>query len=141
MSDGSPSGQPRPAPADSPFPDDAIRRYLEANVAAIRGTEVAVLLPLAASLAQIITELPEAAADLEALEQRLTILEQKLVAFARTIQSEEQALTAKRDLDAYLRPYRGRMTAPQIAMLENQFVERATLDALSLPRLSLFYLR
>ncbi len=142
LADGSPSGQPRPeAPADPPFPDDAIRRYLEANVAAIRSTGTELFLPLAASLAQIITELPEAAADLEALEQRLTMLEQKLVAFARTIQSEEHALAARRDLDAYLRPYRGRMTAPQIAMLESQFMERATLEALSLPRLSLFYLR
>jgi hypothetical protein len=33
------------------------------------------------------------------------------------------------------------MTAPQIAMLEAQFLERAALESARLPRLSLFYLR
>jgi hypothetical protein len=33
------------------------------------------------------------------------------------------------------------MTAPQIAMLETQFLDRAVLAAAGLPRLSLFYLR
>ena len=33
------------------------------------------------------------------------------------------------------------MTAPQIAMLETQFLDRATLDSAGLPRLSLFYLK
>jgi hypothetical protein len=33
------------------------------------------------------------------------------------------------------------MTAAQIAMLETQFLERATLESANLPRLSLFYLR
>jgi hypothetical protein len=142
LADATASGQPRPeSPAESPFADDQIRQYLEANATAIRATGIAEFLPLADSLRQIITELPVAAADLEALEQRLSMLQQKLVAFARTIQTEEQALAARRDLDAYLKPYRGRMTAPQIAMLEAQFLERSTLDALRLPRLSLFYLR
>jgi hypothetical protein len=142
LADATASGQPRPeSPAGSPFADNQIRQYLEANTTAIRATGIPEFLPLADSLHQIITELPAAAADLEALEQRLTMLGQKLVAFARTIQTEEQALAARRDLDAYLKPYRGRMTAPQIAMLEAQFLERSTLDALRLPRLSLFYLR
>jgi hypothetical protein len=32
------------------------------------------------------------------------------------------------------------MTAPQIAMLEAQFLERALLEKAGLPRLSLFYM-
>jgi hypothetical protein len=33
------------------------------------------------------------------------------------------------------------MTAPQISMLESQFLERSALESGRLPRLSLFYLR
>lgn len=134
--------QPKPeTAATSPFPDDAMRRFLEDNAAAIRATGVPEYSGVALSLDQIITALPALAADLESLEQRLTVLEQKLVAFARTRQTEEQALASRRALDTYLRPYRSRMTAPQIAMLETQFLERSTLEATGLPRLSLFYLR
>jgi hypothetical protein len=141
MADVGPGGQPKPEPASSaPFPDDAIRIYLTQNAAAIR-TASADFAPIADSLDQIVTELPALSADLEALEQHLTVLEQKLVAFARTRQTEEQALTSRKELDAYLRPYRSRMTAPQIAMLEVQFLERSTLESAGLPRLSLFYLR
>ena len=45
------------------------------------------------------------------------------------------------DLDSYLKPWRSRMTGPQIAMLEIQYLERAVLESAGLPRLSLFYLR
>jgi hypothetical protein len=60
---------------------------------------------------------------------------------ARASQSEEQALAARRDLESHLRPWRGKMTGPQIAMLETQYLDRATLASARLPRLSLFYLR
>lgn len=96
---------------------------------------------IAESLDQIAWDLPALSEDLESLEQRLTVLEQKLIALARGRQTEEQALAARRELDSYLRPYRSRMSAPQIAMLESQFLERATLESAALPRLSLFYLR
>ena len=71
----------------------------------------------------------------------LTVLEQKLIAIARSGQSEEQALEARQNLEKHLRPWRSKMTAPQIAMLETQFLDRATLESAGLPRLSLFYLR
>jgi hypothetical protein len=50
-------------------------------------------------------------------------------------------LQARRELDATLRPYRGKMTADQLAMLERQYFERWLLEKAGLPRLSLFYLR
>jgi hypothetical protein len=55
--------------------------------------------------------------------------------------SDEDPLAARRALDAELRPYRGKMSAPQLAMLEDQYLERRLLEAAGLPRLSLFYLR
>ncbi len=96
---------------------------------------------MADALDEIAAGLPGLAGDLEALEQRLTVLEQKLIALARVRQTEDQALAARRDLDAHLRPWRSKMTAPQIAMLEAQFLDRMTLERAGLPRLSLFYLR
>ena len=78
---------------------------------------------------------------LEEMERRLTALEEKMIAIARTRQSHEALLQARRDLDLQLRPYRGKMTAEQLSMLEKQYLERQLLDSSGLPRLSLFYLK
>ena len=40
-----------------------------------------------------------------------------------------------------LKPYRGKMTAEQLKMLETQYLERRLLENAALPRLSLFYMR
>ena len=83
----------------------------------------------------------EYAHDLERLEQRLTVLEEKMLATARAAQSEEELLKARQELEAELRPYRSKMSAGQLALLEKQYLERRLLDGQKLPRLSLFYLR
>src|SRR5947207_779577 len=67
--------------------------------------------------------------------------EEKLIATLKSAQSEEQLFTARRELDAQLRPYRGKMSAEQLAMLERQYLERRLLEQSRLPRLSLFYMR
>jgi hypothetical protein len=135
-------GQPKAGTSDAaPFPTDDLLRYLEMNAVAIRKTEVVEFIPIAESIERLAGEFPAAAADLEALEQRLTALEQKMIALARGRQSEDAAVAARRELDSYLKPYRGKMSAPQISMLEAQFLERSTLESSGLPRLSLFYLR
>jgi hypothetical protein len=64
-----------------------------------------------------------------------------MIALVRSRQTDEQLLEARRELDLQLRPYRGKMTAPQLAMLEKQYLERQLLESAGLPRLSLFYLR
>lgn len=122
----------------APFPEDEIRAYLKRNITSIKITQVADFMQVTDSLTSLATNLP---ADLETLEQQLSALEQKLIALARIRQSDEQALNSRRELDNYLRPYRGKMSAPQLAMLETQFLDRAVLEAFSLPRLSLFHLR
>jgi hypothetical protein len=68
-------------------------------------------------------------------------LEEKMIAIARTRQSNEQFVRARGELDRQLRPYRGKMTTEQLAMLEKQYLEREVLASAALPRLSLFYLR
>jgi hypothetical protein len=64
-----------------------------------------------------------------------------MVAIARVRQTDHQLLAARTDLDRELRPYRGKMTADQLTMLEKQYLERRLLESSALPRLSLFYLR
>jgi hypothetical protein len=64
-----------------------------------------------------------------------------MIAIARTRQSEEDLLATRREMDRQLRPYRGKMTADQLSMLEKQYLERALLEKAGLPRLSLFHMR
>jgi hypothetical protein len=130
---------PGAAPAGAlqePFTREEITEFLQRNIAALRkqvGYE-----EVAASLEGLLAQVP---ADLEELEQVLSVLEQKTVAIARTKQSEAMALEAKREMDAHLAPYRRKMAAAQISMLERQFLERKLLEQARLPRLSLFYLK
>jgi hypothetical protein len=63
-----------------------------------------------------------------------------MLAVARASQTEEHLLKIRQDLDADLRPYRSKMSAPQLAMLEKQYLERRLLERQGLPRLSLFYM-
>jgi len=71
----------------------------------------------------------------------LTVLEERMLAGARSRQTEEAALGARQELDRQLRPYRGKMTAEQLSMLEKQYLERSLLEKAGLPKLSLFYMR
>ena len=117
-----------------PFPLDDLRRYLEGNAAAVEPLHPEIAASLRGIAAGELT-------DLESVEQRLTVLEEKMIAAARLRQSEEELLAARQELDRYLRPYRGKMTADQLSMLERQFLERSLLEKSKLPRLSLFYMR
>ena len=123
----------------APFRLEDLERYLRDNAAQIRQR------PGFEEVADAVDRLSADAAalfhDLEDLEQRLTVLEGKMIALARSRQTEEDSLGARRQLDSELRAYRGKMTAPQIAMLEKQYLERQLLESAGLPRLSLFYLR
>jgi hypothetical protein len=96
---------------------------------------------IAAAVERLATDSPTMYQDLEDLERRLTALEDKMIALARTRQTDEQLLQLRRDLDLQLRPYRGKMTAEQLTMLEKQYLDRQLLESAGLPRLSLFYLR
>jgi hypothetical protein len=120
-----------------PFPLEDMRAYLEANAAAVR----AAYPEIAASLARLAAEAEEHYHDLEDLERRLTVLEEKMIAAARARQSDDDLLAARRELDVQLRPYRGKMTADQLSMLERQYLERSLLEKSRLPRLSLFYMK
>ncbi len=78
--------------------------------------------------------------DLEDLERRLTVLEDKLNAALAAHADEATLLDTRREMDRALSPYRRKMTAEQIAMLEHQYLRRRLFEKYELPRLSLFYI-
>jgi len=133
MAENAPApGKREPA---APFSLEDLRSYLLANAAA-----VARFPDIAASLERLASEAEEHYRDLEDLECRLTALEDKMTAAVRAAASEEELVKARREFDLQLRPYRSKMTADQIAVLERQFLDRRLLENLNLPRLSLFHL-
>jgi hypothetical protein len=129
----------RPQVSAPPFPIEDLRAYLAANAAALRARPQ--LEEIAAALDRLAAEAEEHFKNLEDLERRLTVLEDKMIASARAAQPDADQLAARREFDLQLRPYRSKMTADQIALLERQFLDRRLLESAHLPRLSLFYLR
>ncbi len=100
-------------------------RFLEAR------KKLEELLPLLDSPARL---------DLEDLERRLTVLEQKLTAALTAGASEASLLEIRREMDRQLAPYRRKMTAEQLGQLERQYTQKRLFEQHDLPRLSLFYL-
>ena len=121
----------------APFALEELRAYLERNADALPPDYAETV----ATLRQLASEVERHYTDLESLERRLTVLEEKMIAAARLRQSEESLVAAHAELDRQLRPYRGKMTTDQLALLEKQFLERNLLEKARLPRLSLFYMR
>ncbi|HEY2845256.1 MAG TPA: hypothetical protein VGJ09_16455 [Bryobacteraceae bacterium] len=132
MAEGAPKVRKETPP---PFSLADVRAHVQRNAESLRAAGQA---DLAASLEGL--NLEELYSDLEQLEQRLTAIEEKMIARARANASEETLFEARRALDNELKPYRGKMSAEQLAMLERQFLDRQVLAAAHLPRLSLFYL-
>jgi len=123
----------------APFALEDLQRFLQDNAATL--SAAAGYEEIASSLQKLVAGSADLYYDLEDLERRLTALEDKMIAIARTRQTEDDLLRARRELDIQLRPYRGKMTADQLTMLEKQYLDRMLLDSAGLPRLSLFYLR
>lgn len=78
--------------------------------------------------------------DMEELERWLTVLEEKLTASITAAAPESVMLETRRDLDRMLAPYRRKMTADQLSLLERQYMQKRLFERFGLPRLSLFYL-
>jgi len=80
------------------------------------------------------------ALDLEDIERRLTVLEEKLSAALSAEADEEAMLSIRREMDRSLAPYRRTMSAAQLSQLERQYVQKRLFELMDVPRLSLFYL-
>jgi hypothetical protein len=125
-------------PAEPPIPLETVRRHLERAVQALRanpGWEEAAL-----SVEALLASLEQHFQNLQDLDLRLTAIEDKLAALARTRLTDKDLLDMRRDLEGQLRPYRGKMPVEQLARLERTFLDRGVFTRLGLPRLSLYYL-
>jgi len=136
--------------AKEPFSREELRIYFTKNAARIadaangartKGADFAGRLQeIAQSLGGMATllEVP-GSLDLEDLERRLTILDEKLHSLLVGHASEETMLKIRREMDGQLAVYRRKMKAEQIALVEKQYVQKRLLEEFGLPRLSLYY--
>lgn len=124
--------------SDAPFSLAELDSYFSKNIVDLSKNG---LLETAEALSTLKANLDQHYLNLEELEQRLTALEEKMIATVRARMSDEDLFAARRELDLQLKPYRSKMNAQQLSMLERQFLERKVLESNNLPRLSLFYLR
>ena len=67
------------------------------------------------------------------------MLDEKLHAVLTTYASEECTLRIRREMDGQLAPYRRKMQAEQLALIEKPYVQKRLLEEFALPRLSLYY--
>jgi len=147
-----PRGPAREAAAA--FAPGEIANYLRANAAALRrAAERArfgraggvALAPAFAEIADALEALAMqpatgAPSNLEDLERHLTVFEEKLLAALTQAASTEELLALRREVERGLAPYRRRMKAEQLALIEKQFMQKKLFERHNLPRLSLFYL-
>jgi hypothetical protein len=135
-------------PNATSIPNPEVARYFERNAQQLASAmhPAAPLLALAAEQAATLRNLAatlganETPADLEELERRMTIMEEKLFAALWSQASDDDLLEARTQAERELAPYRGKMSGPQIEQLLRQYGNKQLLERYHLPRLSLFYL-
>jgi hypothetical protein len=149
MAEGDTRADPEGRGREQGFEPDRVAAYFRDNAGCLRQSagklaeaQAEVLRHTASSLDQLAEALGAGGpADLEAIEQRLTVMEERMLAAVMHGLSEDDLLAIRQDMDARLAPYRSKMQAPQLALLEKQYQQRAALERAGLPRLSLYYLR
>ena len=133
-----------------PFSRDELHSYLAKNARRlvegaerVRSTDPG----LASRLVEVSQSLTASSAlldspsspDLEDLERRLTILDDKVSALLISHACEDLMLRIRREMDSQLATYRRKMKADQLALVEKQYLQKRLLLEFRLPRLSLFY--
>jgi hypothetical protein len=138
-------------PSAQPFSREELSSYFTRNARRLRRAAEkhgAVHAQLASRLEETAIRLdemqtllgPTTALDLEDLERRLTVLEEKLSAALSADADENELLSIRREMDRSLAPYRRKMSAEQLAQLERQYTQKRLYEFFEVPRLSLFYL-
>jgi hypothetical protein len=134
------------APTDNGFEVDRIERFLNENAAAIASAKLpspanATAAEVASRLKALATGLRlEPSTSLEELDRTLTVLEEKLFASLMTATPDSELESLREQASRELAPYRGKMQAVQIKQVTAQFLQKRLLEAMKLPRLSLFYM-
>jgi hypothetical protein len=140
-------GTERKPAADTGMPKEDLAAYLERNATAFDSAQVppssaAFLQDDAATLRRLAASVRESATppDLEDLERRMTVVEEKLFAALLASTDDEAIVTIRAQADRELAPYRSKMSGPQIDQLMKQYINKRLLERYKLPRLSLFYM-
>ena len=139
-------GAPQKEKRDSGLEQASVAEYLMRNAAVLEQLQ----LPgagqtLAAETATSLRKLSESLAgdapvNMEDLERRLTVAEEKLFAALLAATPDEAVYQVRADADRDLTPYRSKMSAPQIEQLQKQYIHKRLLEQHRVPRLSLFYM-
>ncbi len=139
-------------PGATSIPNAEVARYFERNAQQLAGSNhpAAAVRTLAAGQAAALRKLAaelisgagakETPADLEALERRMTVMEERLFAALWSHAGDEELMAARERAERELAPYRGKMSAAQIEQLLRQYGNKQLMERHGLPRLSLFYL-
>ncbi|MFQ5778008.1 MAG: hypothetical protein ACE5IP_08370 [Terriglobia bacterium] len=133
-----------------PFSPEEIARYFRDNAAALRKAaerrreNILLARPfeeVAAALEALAAQPgDDSTSSLEDRERHLTVLEEKLLAALTQATPAEELVELRREVDRALAPYRRRMKAEQLMLVEKQFLQRKLFERSGVPRLSLFYL-
>ena len=137
-------------PTAQPFSRDELRAYFDRSaqkIAAALDSNGAVNPALRSCLSDVLQALRSCSAllenpaepDLEDLERRLTVQDDKLHAALLSQAGDELLLRVRREMDGQLAAYRSKMKAEQLAMVERQYLQKRLLEEFRLPRLSLYY--
>jgi hypothetical protein len=119
---------------------DDVRAFLQKNAEAISKLSVPGAKNAADNLNAAAGELNASSPNMEDLERKLTVTEEKLFAALFATTSDEELVQVRREADAAMAPYRSKMPSSQIEQLQKQFVHKRLLEKHGVPRLSLFYM-
>jgi hypothetical protein len=141
---------PQTKEVEETFSRERLKAFMARNAeqiavaAAAKTTDPALAEHLVGARARIAELLPlidaPGALDLEDLERRFTVAEEKLTAALKANAPDDFLVEIRREMDRQLAPYRRKMSAPQILQLEQQYIQKRLWERYNLPRLSLFYL-
>ncbi len=136
----------------APFSSGEISRFLARCAGAVqnagrqaqeagKGTLAEELEEAAAGLQNFSTRAQaEPTADLEEMERNLTALEEKLHASLLRGTTVEVLAQLRAEVERSLIPFRRKMAAAEVDLLERRFLKNRLLEHYKIPRLSLFYL-
>jgi hypothetical protein len=138
-----PAGTRRDAAAG--FEPERIAAHLEVCAkqierAGLTGLVAQVAHPIGESLRAVAEAVKGEPPNLEDLERRLTVMEEKLQSAMMAGTAEDELVALREESARELAPYRSRMQTAQIRQVEQQFLHKRLLEKYGLPRLSLFYM-
>ena len=141
-------GAPAKKPRNTGLDQSAVVEFLNRNAGQLQAARLPASAQILAketaitlrTLAESLSAGTPVQMQMEDLERRLTVAEEKLFAALLTATPDEALLQVRTEADRDLAPYRRKMSAPQIEQLHKQYVHKRLLDQHGLPRLSLFYM-